>query len=348
MRCLEKETEESVEFFTNNLKQRKFDGSVQLVLNTVQLLRRIISQTKWTNARELMDIIRQEGKILMETAPSETVVGNMTRRILKIIRDEYGSTKKGKQDEADVQESLQKILLAEGGELDYAKIVPNLKSDIMDSIAELITEIETSEVDIAAQASEHIHSNETIMTIGHSKTVEAFLKNAAKSNYHLIVAECAPFYHGRKMAASLAECGIQVTLIADSSIFAMMAQVNKVIIGTHSVMANGGLKGVCGTYTMALAAKHYSVPLIVCAPMFKLCPQFVCSIDQDGFNQFASPVQVISSSEGQLISSAEIFNPVYDYVPPELVTLFISNSGGHAPSYIYRLLSEFYHPDVDL
>ena len=127
------------------------------------------------------------------------------------------------------------------------------------------------------------------------------------------------------MAANLAECGIQVTLIADSSIFAMMAQVNKVVIGTHSVMANGGLKGVCGTYTMALAAKHYSVPLIVCAPMFKLCPQFVCSIDQDGFNQFASPAQVINSCEGQLISSAEIFNPVYDYVPPELVTLFISN-----------------------
>ena len=78
----------------------------------------------------------------METAPSETVVGNMIRRILKIIRDEYGSIKKGKQDEADVQESLQKILLAEGGELDYAKIIPNLKSAIMDSIGELITEIE--------------------------------------------------------------------------------------------------------------------------------------------------------------------------------------------------------------
>ena len=52
-------------------------------------------------------------------------------------------------------------------------------------------------MDIAAQASEHIHSNETIMTIGHSKTVEAFLKNAAKCNYHLVVAECAPFYHVR-------------------------------------------------------------------------------------------------------------------------------------------------------
>ena len=48
---------------------------------------------------------------------------------------------------------------------------------------------------IAAQALEHIHSNEVIMTIGKSKTVEAFLKNAArKRKFSVIVAEGAPFY----------------------------------------------------------------------------------------------------------------------------------------------------------
>lgn len=47
---------------------------------------------------------------------------------------------------------------------------------------------------IAAQALEHIHSNEVIMTIGYSRTVEAFLQEAArKRKFHVIVAECAPF-----------------------------------------------------------------------------------------------------------------------------------------------------------
>jgi len=41
----------------------------------------------------------------------------------------------------------------------------------------------------------------------------------------------------------------------------MMSRVNKVLIGTHSVMADGGLKAACGTHTLALAAKHYSVPV---------------------------------------------------------------------------------------
>ena len=47
---------------------------------------------------------------------------------------------------------------------------------------------------IAMQALEHIHSNEVIMTIGRSRTVEDFLKDAArKRKFHVIVAECAPF-----------------------------------------------------------------------------------------------------------------------------------------------------------
>lgn len=36
-----------------------------------------------------MMIIREEGKNLMSVQPSETVIGNMVRRVLKIIREEY-------------------------------------------------------------------------------------------------------------------------------------------------------------------------------------------------------------------------------------------------------------------
>ena len=66
---------------------------------------------------------------------------------------------------------------------------------------------------------------------------------------------------GQELAVCLAGENIDTTLITDSAIFAMMARVNKVIIGTHSVLANGGLKATVGAYSMALAAKHYSVPV---------------------------------------------------------------------------------------
>lgn len=63
------------------------------------------------------------------------------------------------------------------------------------------------------------------------------------------------------MAASLAKSGIQTAVVPDTAIFAVMSRINKVIIGTHTVMANGGLRASSGVHTIALAAKHYSVPV---------------------------------------------------------------------------------------
>lgn len=41
----------------------------------------------------------------------------------------------------------------------------------------------------------------------------------------------------------------------------------------------------------------------------------------------------------------QVLNPAYDYIPPSLVDLYITNMGGLQPSYIYRLLAEYYHRD---
>ena len=38
---------------------------------------------------DLMEIIRNEGRRMTAAQPSETTVGNMVRRVLKIIREEY-------------------------------------------------------------------------------------------------------------------------------------------------------------------------------------------------------------------------------------------------------------------
>jgi translation initiation factor 2B subunit (eIF-2B alpha/beta/delta family) len=65
---------------------------------------------------------------------------------------------------------------------------------------------------------------------------------------------------GNETAASLSRAGIETTIIPDSAIFAMMARTNKVILGTHAVLANGGLIAFTGSHAVALAAKHHAVP----------------------------------------------------------------------------------------
>lgn len=97
------------------------------------------------NLRELMDLVRETGKKINATAPFETAIGNMTRRILKIIRDEYATLQKGKHEDSDLQqESLQKILMADEVDSDYTKNIPSLKPAIMEHIGEYQVDFESS------------------------------------------------------------------------------------------------------------------------------------------------------------------------------------------------------------
>merc|ERR1712212_958756 len=135
-------------------------------------------------------------------------------------------------------------------------------------------------------------------TAGHSRTVENFLKHAGKKrSIKVIVAEGAPHFQGHKMAANLSEAKIDVDLITDSAVFAIMSRVNKVILGTHSILADGGLQNIAGSHMIAVSAAHHSVPLLVVSAMYKLSPQFFRSADHDTFNQFLSPEKNLPSGQ---------------------------------------------------
>ncbi|XP_063704612.1 translation initiation factor eIF2B subunit beta [Culicoides brevitarsis] len=346
------EPAEAVLNLIHEIKLGKLSASYEITVKSIALFKEIIQGSDWKTAEDLMVSIRQQARIFQSALPQESVTANVARRILRIIRDEYHSgntaTVQHQYDDSQGSLSLHKLVTqtSEHDSIrDYSKPQQGLKSALLDHLQEIEVELETSTDNLSAQAPEHIHSQELILTLGHSRTVDLFLKNAAKERkFEVVVAECAPSCRGHQLATSLAKAKIETTVIPDSAIFAMMSRVNKVIIGTHAVLANGGLRAAAGAYTIALAAKHYSVPVIVLVPMFKLSPVHLCSYEQDAFNLVGNSEGVIPyNSTAARFSKA--YSPVFDYVPPELVTLFISNAGGNAPSYVYRLLSELYHPD---
>jgi len=328
-------------------------SSVSAPRMAVQLIKRIIqeSQGSWKSTADLMSVLKSEGRQMTEdSGTSGNLIGNLFRRILKLVREEYASSFPALEDEAAEAPSS----VASGDATnDYSRAPDNeLLDKIYASIDELGMELLTSADEISDQALEHIHANEVILTFGRSKTVESFLKRAAAKGrtFQVIVAEAAPFYGGHELAASLAKSKIATTVITDSAIFAVMSRVNKVIVGTHTIMADGGLKAHTGVYTVALAAHHYSVPFIVAASIHKLTPEYFTRANKESFGAFVSPQDILKGGQGSVANSkmaskmhAEL--PLFEYVPPDLVTLFISNMSGHAPSYVYRLLNELYHQD---
>ncbi|KAJ3325510.1 GCD complex subunit gcd7, partial [Blyttiomyces sp. JEL0837] len=92
------------------------------------------------------------------------------------------------------------------------------------------------------------------------------------------------------MALALSQAGIDTTLITDSAIFAVMSRVNKVILGTHAVFANGGLVAINGSQVMASAANHHGTPVVVLSELYKLSNAY--PFDIDAFNHQLSPERV--------------------------------------------------------
>ncbi|EDQ86966.1 uncharacterized protein MONBRDRAFT_38213 [Monosiga brevicollis MX1] len=335
------------EYKTFLVRQGTNTGAFALAKSCTILLRNIVAMHKWSTAKDLMALIRAAGKELDDARAGESAVGNMIKRVLRLVREAYAQcVREEKGAGVETMASLHNMLVSRDSRADYDHPFKSLKSNVIVSIGELLEDLEMAAKDIAEQAKDHIHADEVIMTLGHSHTVEAFLKEASNSrSFHVIVAEGAPQYQGQQMAMNLGKAGIETTLITDSAIYAIMSRVNKVIIGTAGVMADGGLMAMSGSHALCMAAKHHSVPVLVCSAMFKLCPKYLCSYDQDAFNNLGSPASIFDHSGGDLIDKISVVTPLYDYVPPDLVTLFISNLGGNAPSYVYRLLSEYYHED---
>ena len=126
------------------------------------------------------------------------------------------------------------------------------------------------------------------------------------------------------MASALSAAGISTFLVPDSSIYAIMSRVNKIILGAHAILANGGLVAITGSLLAATAARAHSTPVVVCAGQFKLTPSWNL-YHEYGALDFADPSSVLGFEEGKLVERVDVVNPYYDYVGPELVDVFITN-----------------------
>lgn len=91
----------------------------------------------------------------------------------------------------------------------------------------------------------------------------------------------------------------------------------------HKVLANGGLVSVTGSHLLAAAAKHHATPVLVCSALYKLSPVF--AYDADTFNITVAPNNVLDFQQGPIIDKVAVSNPYYDYVVPDLVSLFVHN-----------------------
>ncbi|PVF98854.1 nagb/rpia/CoA transferase-like protein [Serendipita vermifera] len=382
-----------VDILTSKLRRRQLAGAQESALETTLLMKYIVTNAKFATIDGLIATIKAAGRRLVEAQPKEHTVGNVIRRILRLIREEWSAATSrppgdGDDDEideddeeeptsaasfsapsvptrhkqSDSQYSLSNFVLhgrPHQENLTFASIyssamnrgdgskvkvknAQSIRPALVSAIEEVLDDLETVYENVSNSAKDHIHSDEIVLTLGMSRTVEAFLKKAALDRkFTALIAEAAPTFSGHEMARSLAASGINSILIPDSAIYAVMSRVNKVILGAHAILANGGVFASAGAILAAHAAQTHRTPVVFCAGQFKLSPLWNV-YHSYGSLDFANPAHVLGFEEGKLMDQVDVLNPTYDYVPPELINVFITNDGDVPPASMNRLAKETY------
>ncbi|GMH40245.1 hypothetical protein BSKO_08149 [Bryopsis sp. KO-2023] len=395
--------EELIEEFCCQLRRRQFEGSLPTAKRTAEFLRTLVSQNKYTDAKSLLRAVRTLGIRFQAARPTEFAVGNATRRVMYMVREEHAiELKEAAQpiEEKTEEPEAADLLALHSDPVNFSALVslrnllepnshkeeltttspvhsatpPNEKTPtkkkkvktwkrkdmVIESINEFLNELDAIPNHVANQALDHIHAHEVVLTLGYSDTTFLFLESASKKRKDLrvIVAEGAPNYDGHRMAKKLSEAGIQTTVIMDAAIFAMMARVDQVFMGCKTLLANGGVIASAGSHLVALAAKEHATPFVVLVGLHKLSP-FYPSDPAINLNDFRSAfdvadLEILAESRANCIPSEEmggghydaqkvdLVNPSSDYVPPDLISLFVTDQGGVTPTYVHRLLDEYY------
>ena len=102
----------------NSANNDRTINSIESARETLGLAKRVIGGAKWTTAADLMAVLKSLGESVSRRIKGEEVIfGNIIRRVLKLVREEYSSciSQMGgggnKLEDNDPQESLHKMVL---------------------------------------------------------------------------------------------------------------------------------------------------------------------------------------------------------------------------------------------
>uniref|UniRef100_A0A8C5EB80 Translation initiation factor eIF2B subunit delta n=1 Tax=Gouania willdenowi TaxID=441366 RepID=A0A8C5EB80_GOUWI len=187
---------------------------------------------------------------------------------------------------------------------------------------------------IAKSSIEKINDGDVILVYGCSSLVNHILCEAFEKGrkFRVIVVDSRPRLEGREALRRLVQKGISCTYVLISAVSYILPEVSKVFLGAHALLANGYVMSRVGTSQIALVAKAFNVPVLVCCETYKFCER----VQTDSFvsNELDDPDDLIVTRKGetqlkdwQQVPRLGLLNLVYDVTPPDFVDLVITDLG---------------------
>ena len=152
------------------------------------------------------------------------------------------------------------------------------------------------------------------------------------TQFSVIATESRPYCEGRVMVTELLKLGIPCTIITDASIGSYIQRADKSLVGSDSILSNGGVVNKMGTYLLALACQAARVPLYAAGSIFKLS---VASVQGDAVAMLRRPDDgAIAPKDPPPNAPLQVENTIFDLTPAQLIEALITDQGVLPPAAI--------------
>jgi ribose 1,5-bisphosphate isomerase len=178
-----------------------------------------------------------------------------------------------------------------------------------------------------------ITKDSVILTHCHSSTVEAILRRTFETkDIKVVCTETRPMFQGHITAKNLSKAGIDVTMITESAVGSVMADVDVVLVGADVVTARGALINKVGTSVIAMVANEYKVPFYSCCELWKYDPSTRWGVERA--IEMRPPQELLrhlSPKEIMEFKKINILNYSFDVTDDKYINGYVTEEGVLAP-----------------
>jgi len=158
---------------------------------------------------------------------------------------------------------------------------------------------------------------------------------------HVFVDETRPVLQGARLTAwEMMKENIPATLITDSMAGFLMKQgkINRIIVGSDRIAANGDAANKIGTYSLAVLAEAHRIPFYIAAPL--------STIDMSTATGDDIPIEERDRNEVAMFRGVQtapgkisVYNPAFDVTPNRYITAIVTEKGVILPPFQENLQS---------
>lgn len=234
--------------------------------------------------------------------------------------------------------------------LHIAENPTNVEEALEDKICEILQRQLDFEYRIADHGAELIADGDRILTHCHSGAlagsgyggrVISVLRRAKEQgkDIHVYTCETRPYFTGARITVyELEKLGINHTLITDGMSGYLMQKglIDKVLVGSDRVAANGDLINKVGTYLHAVAAKANNIPFYTATSSHTIDYSLDNALEYEV--EYRSEDEILRLHDTPItLEGTQTLHPSFDITPNHLITSIITEKGIILPCYTQNL-----------